>query len=284
MQAGTNEVWPINEPEKLEDSCIAFFLENIKLYIDRTDDSYTLKPGISFPHGLSDKILAHLVLHTKHLQNSDDNVFGIFNNRARTYLTSLPLRYTAVTPDQLEYLCTHPVREIDITYCSSLKAKYVDAINQTANTLKSLKLGGSDQLERLDCLLYGNEHLPIPLLLPDSRGDHNHFSKNGIIFHLPKLQSLSLRDVKTFSPADGVHMENDTLLDRVIRPLKGLTHLCLCNCQLEQTMVERIGNLDLPNLISLNLCDVLDGNVKALTNLCKLVKLRYILMSFSQLI
>ena len=273
--------WPANQPSSLEETCLDFFLENIFKFLDKTDDSYCLKNGITFPQGLSDKLLWKLINQSKHLQNPDDNVFGIFSNRASTILTDLPLRYSAVTPEQLDYLCLHPVREIDITYCQSIKSKYVDAINQSARLLRSLRLGGSDQFERLDFLLSDifddvqNENgLP-----PDEKGDrakviNGNANETDAIFNLPNLRSLSLRDIKSFRPMDGVQMNTVPLLDRLIRPLKSLTHLDLCECQLEKTTLMRIGDLNLPNLVSLSLSDVLNGCDGALDNLCKLTNLR----------
>lgn len=262
------DIWPVNAPSTLEDICITYFLDHIFKFLDRTDESYCLKSGITFPQGLSDKLLAKLVSHTKHLQDPDDHVFGIFNNRATTSLTELPLRYTAVSSEQLSYLCLHPVREIDIAYCTEIKGHFVKCVNQAQRTLRALQLGGYDQFERMEFLLDEEEDYP------SEQGDGANSFPQSAIFTLPNLRSLSLRDINAFRPIDGVYIENVPLIDRVIRPLKSLTHLDLCDCHLERKSLEEIGDLDLPSLISLSLCDVLNGCETALDNLSKLTTLR----------
>ncbi|XP_045198944.2 protein zer-1 homolog [Mercenaria mercenaria] len=266
------DIWPANTPSSLEDICIIYFLDHIFKFLEKTDDSYRLKQGITFPQGLSDKLLAKLVTHTKHLQDTDDNVFGIFNNRATTSLTELPLRYTAVSSDQLSYLCLHPLREIDIAYCSEIKGKFVKCINQAHRTLRVLQLGGYDQFERMEFLLEGDDQYSTP----SEQGDGARSLSQSAIFVLPNLRSLSIRDINAFRPIDGVYIENVPLIDRVIRPLKSLTHLDLCDCHLEKKTLEEIGDLDLPNLMSLSMCDVLNGCETALDNLCRLTTLRHL--------
>lgn len=266
------DMWPASTPSTLEDICITYFLDHIKKYLEKTDDSYRLKQGITFPLGLSDKLLAKIVSYTKYLQNSDDNMFGIFNNRATTNLTELSLRYTAVSSDHLSYLCLHPLREIDIAYCPEIKGNFVKCINQAHKTLRVLQLGGNDQFERMEFLLDGD----VRETLPGAQGDNadNISPSRSAIFVLPNLRSLSLRDINAFRPIDGVYIENVPLIERVIRPLKSLTHLDLCDCHLEKKTLEEIGDLDLPNLMSLSLCDVLNGCESALDNLSKLKTLR----------
>jgi hypothetical protein len=266
------DIWPPNAPSTLEDICLTYFLDHIFQYLDKTDDSYCLKQGITFPLGLSDKLLAKIVTHTKHLQSSDDNVFGIFNNRATTNLTELSLRYTAVSSDHLSYLCLHALREIDIAYCPEIKGNFVKCINQAHKTLRVLQLGGNDQFERMEFLLDGD----VQETVPSEQGDNacSLSQSRSAIFVLPNLRSLSLRDINAFKPMDGVYIENVPLMERVIRPLKSLTHLDLCDCHLEKKTLEEIGDLDLPNLLSLSLCDVLNGCEAALDNLCKLKTLR----------
>lgn len=267
MRSDEVDVWPVDMPATLEDTCITFFLDNIFQFLDKTDESYCLKPGITFPQGLSDKLLGKLVSHTKHLQDLDDHVFGIFNNRATTSLTELPLRYTAVSSDQLSYLCLHPLREIDIAYCPNIKSKFIKSINLAHRTLRVLQLGGNDQFERIEFLLDED--------FPSEQGDGANSLSQSALFTLPNLRSLSLKDINAFRPIDGVYIENVPLIDRVIRPLKSLTHLDLCDCHLERKTLEEIGQLELPNIISLGLCDVLNGCETALDNLCQLTTLRY---------
>lgn len=267
----TIDIWPVNSPSTLEDICITYFLDHIFEFLDKTDDSYCLKPGITFPQGLSDKFLAKLVSHTKHLHDPDDHVFGIFNNRATTSVTELPLRYTAVSAEQLSYLCLHPVRDIDIAYCQEIKGQFVKFLNQAHKTLRVLQLGGYDQFERMEFLLDEEQEY-----LPSEQGDCTKNYTQSAIFKLPNLRSLSLRDINAFRPIDGVYIENVPIIERVIRPLKSLTHLDLCDCHLERKTLEEIGDLDLPNLMSLSLCDVLNGCETALDNLCKLKTLRHL--------
>ncbi|KAL4218659.1 Protein zer-1 [Mactra antiquata] len=267
QQSDLTDVWPKNGPSTLEDICLTFLMDQLFQFLDKTDDSYCLRTGITFPQGLSDKLLAKLASTSKHLQTVNDNVFGIFNNRATTSLTELPLRYTAVTSNDLNYLCMHPVRDIDIAFCPEIKSHFVKAINQAHRTLRVLQLGGNDQFERFEFLL--DHH--------DEPGNHGDSSSNQeAIFTLPNLRSLSFRDIKSFRPIDGVYIENVPLIDRVVRPLKSLTHLDFSDCHLERKTLEQIGHLDLPNLISLSLCDVLNGCETALDNLAKLTKLRHL--------
>ena len=261
--------WPKNTPATLEDSCVTFVVGNIKAFVDKTDESYCLKQGITFPQGLTDKILAKIVCSTKLVQKTEDNLFGIFNNRATTCLTELPLRYTAVTCEQLDFLCQHPIRKLDITYCPEIKSEFVNAINQTSRTLQCLQLGGNDLLERMEILMKDKE-LDNP---PSDKGD-NCSNEVKSLFNLPNLRSLFLRDINAFKPIDGVYLENVTIMEQVIRPLKNLTHLDFCECQLDNLTLEQIGNLELPSLVSLNLCDTLNGNETALQNLNNLTSLR----------
>ncbi|WAR30526.1 ZER1-like protein [Mya arenaria] len=268
----SNEVdpWPINRPRTLEDTCILFLVNNIFKYLDPTDDSYCLKPGISFPQGLSDKILQNLVTSSKLLSDPSDNVFGMFNNRATTSLTELPLRYTAVTNEQLNFLCLHPIRKLDISYCSEIKSQFIDAINQASRTLQYLQIGGNDVIERLDYLLHEekdeNTHVK-------ERGDA---SQQKHTLDLPHLRSLCLREFQGFKPIDDMPVESHKIIERVIQPLRSLTHLdlYLCGWGLGQRFLIEIGNLDLPNLVSLTLCDTLNGSEQAFDNLMKLRKLR----------
>ncbi|XP_052789748.1 protein zer-1 homolog [Mya arenaria] len=270
----SNEVdpWPINRPRTLEDTCILFLVNNIFKYLDPTDDSYCLKPGISFPQGLSDKILQNLVTSSKLLSDPSDNVFGMFNNRATTSLTELPLRYTAVTNEQLNFLCLHPIRKLDISYCSEIKSQFIDAINQASRTLQYLQIGGNDVIERLDYLLHEekdeNTHVK-------ERGDA---SQQKHTLDLPHLRSLCLREFQGFKPIDDMPVESHKIIERVIQPLRSLTHLdlYLCGWGLGQRFLIEIGNLDLPNLVSLTLCDTLNGSEQAFDNLMKLRKLRHL--------
>jgi hypothetical protein len=262
------DVWPRNGPPTLEDICISYFLDNIYQFVIKTDDSYCLKQGITFPQGLSDKLLSKLVSHTKLLQNAEENYFGIFNNRATTNLSELPLRYTAVSAEQLKFLCLHPLRDIDISYCSEVKSDFVMSVNLASKTLHKLQLGGNDQFERMEFLINDDTDFP------KEYGDTANRASNSAIFHLPNLFYLSLRDINAFRPIDGVYIENVPIIERVIRPLKSLTHLDLCDCHLEKKTLEELGDLDLPNLMSLSLCDVLNGCETALDKLCNLKTLR----------
>lgn len=262
------DAWPPDTPASLEDCCISFFVENIFHFLDKTDNSYMLKPGITFPQGLSDKILSKIVTSIKFCQKAEDSVFGIFNNRATTCLTELPLRYTAVTCEELDFLCRHPIRKIDITYCHEITSEFVDSINQMSRTLHSLQLGGNDLLEKMEIQIKEEELEDMPTAHGDMRR-----SQKRPLFNLPILRSLSLRDINTFKPIDGIYRDKVTFLVQVIQPLKNLTHLDICECQLERT-VEQIGLLELPNLVSLNLCNSLNGNYTALRNIGNLKTLR----------
>jgi len=263
--------WPVNCPTTLEDICVTYFVKNIFIFLERTDDSYRLKPGISFPQGLSDKIMYKLVETSNWLNTSSNNVFGIFNNRATTSLTELSLRYTAVKTEHLEFLCLHPIRKLDISYCPQIKSKFIDAINQAGRTLQCLNMGGSDEIERLDYLLHEDEHEDFPGDRGDGRRDLTRHSLN-----LPHLRSLSLREFQGFKNMDGEPTSGHKVIEHVIAPLRNLTHLDLykCGLRLGASFVIEVGNLDLPHLVSLSLCDCLNGSEHALENLMKLKNLR----------
>jgi hypothetical protein len=114
------------------------------------------------------------------------------------------------------------------------------SVNLASKTLHKLQLGGNRQFERM--------------------------SKSAI-FHLPNLLYLSLRDINGYRLIVPI-------IERVIRPLKSLTHLDLCDCILEKHALVKLGDLDLPNLMSLSLCNVLNGCATALDKLCNLKTLR----------
>lgn len=270
-ESDITDEWPKNTPASLEDSCITYLVENLSRFVDKTDDSFCLKHGITFPQGLSDKLLSKIVNSSKLVNRTDSNVFGIFNNRATTCLTELPLRYTTVTCEQLDFLCRHPIRKIDITYCQEIKSEFVDAINQASRTLQSLQLGGNDVLERMEILMKEDELENLPTEQGDSCS-----RDTKPLFHLPNLRSLFLRDINSLIPIDGVYSDNVSIMEEVIRPLKNLTVLDICECHLGNKTLEQIGKLDLPNLLSLNLCDTLNGNEIALHNLNNLTSLRYV--------
>ncbi|KAH3798346.1 protein zer-1 homolog [Dreissena polymorpha] len=276
VHSSSDEVdpWPVNKPSSLEDLCIDFLVGNIFTFLNKTDESYCLKPGINFPQGLSDKILIKLAKYSKHLENPKDNVFGIFNNRATTSLTELPLRYTAVNNQQLKFLCLHPVRRVDISYCSEINSQFLDAINQTSKTLQYLQIGGNDIIARLDFILNESRQVEDQT---NASGDHDERLQN-MTLNLPHLRHLCLREFQGFKPIDDMPMESVRILERVIQPLRSLTHLdlYLCGWGLGQRFLIKLGNLDLPNLVSLTLCDTLNGCEPALDNLMKLRTLRHL--------
>ena len=275
------DVWPPNIPETLENLCLNYFVENIFKFLDEDEVdvfNYRFKPGISFPQGLSDKLLNRLITNTKHPYDPDLNLLSLFEDRGCTALTELGLRYTSVTCDQLAFLCAHPIRNLDISYCKAITSEsYVDAINHTCNTLRTLRIGGNAQFERLLHILTenGNRLNELPKFL--DRGDNPSINSHKEVFKLPNLCSLVLRDIK-FRTSEELYLSQQVpfFLQHVIQPLRKLTHLDLSECQFVHETLEEIGNLDLPLLVSLSLSDVINGHVAALDNLCngKLKKLR----------
>ena len=274
------DVWPPNIPETLENLCLDYFVENIFKFLGEEEDvfQYRFKPGISFPQGLSDKLLHKLITQTKHPYDPDLNLFSIFQDRNCTALTELNLRYTSVTSEQLAFLCSHPVRNLDISYCKAITSdSYVEAINKTSRFLKTLRIGGNVQFQRLLLILAENANAEKDLLKNLDRGDNASINSHKEVLKLPNLCSLVLRDIK-FRTSEEMYLAQQvpSFLQHVIQPLRKLTHLDLCECQFVHETLEEIGNLDLPCLVSLSLCDVLNGHVAALDNLCsgKLRQLR----------
>lgn len=274
------DVWPSNIPDSLEDLCLDYFVENIFKFLDEDEEHvsvYRFKPGISFPQGLSDKLLSRLITLTKHPFDPDLNLFSIFENRSCTVLTDLNLRYTSVTSEQLAFLCSHHIRNLDISYCKSITSdSYVDAINQTSSSLRTLRIGGNVQFQRLLLILAesAKSEIDVPKYL--DRGDSALVNSPKEVLKLPNLCSLVLRDIK-FRTSEEMYLAQQvpSFLQHVIQPLRKLTHLDLCECQFVHETLEEIGNLDLPCLVSLSLCDVLNGHVAALDNLCS-GKLRHL--------
>ena len=267
------DVWPSNIPETLENVCLDYFVENIFKFLDEDEVdvfNYRFKPGISFPQGLSDKLLHRLITHTKYPYDPDINLLSLFEDRTCTALTELNLRYTSVTCDQLAFLCSHPIRNLDISYCKAITSEsYVDAINQTCNSLRALRIGGNVQFERLLLILAENANRENELPKYLDRGDSPSINSHKEVLKLPNLCSLVLRDIK-FRTSEEMYLSQQvpSFLQHVIQPLRKLTHLDLCECQFVHETLEEIGNLDLPSLVSLSLSDVLNGHVAALDNLC----------------
>ena len=266
------DAWPPNIPETLENVCLNYFVENIFKFLDEDEVdvfNYRFKPGVTFPQGLSDKLLNRLITNTKHPYDPDLNLLSLFEDRTCSALTELGLRYTSVTCDQLAFLCSHPIRNLDISYCKAITSEsYVDAINQTCNSLRTLRIGGNVQFERLLLILAENANRlnELPKFL--DRGDNPSINSHKAVLKLPNLYSLVLRDIK-FRTSEELYLSQQvpSFLQHVIQPLRKLTHLDLCECQFVHETLEEIGNLDLPLLVSLSLSDVLNGHVAALDNL-----------------
>ena len=267
------DVWPPNIPETLENLCLDYFVENIFKFLDEEEDiyfQYRFKPGISFPQGISDKLLNKLITHTKHLYDPDLNLYSIFQDRNCTALTELNLRYTSVTSEQLAFLCTHPVRNLDISYCKAITSDtYIEAINKTSSSLRTLRIGGNVQFQRLLLILAENANAEKEEQRNLDRGDYVCVNSQKEVLKLPNLCSLVLRDIK-FRTSEEMYLAQQvpSFLQHVIQPLRKLTHLDLCECQFVHETLEEIGNLELPCLVFLSLCDVLNGHVAALDNLC----------------
>lgn len=270
------DVWPPNVPDTLENICLDYFVENIFKFLENYEEDtfifhYQFKPGVSFPQGLSDKVLNKLITQTKHPYDPELNLFSIFEDRSCTALTELNLRFTTVTCDQLAFLCAHPIRNLDISYCKSITSdSFVDAINQTSSTLRTLRIGGNEQFQRLLHVLVEHTKRENDLQKFLDRGDNISISSSSKeVLKLPNLHSLVLRDIK-FRNSQEMYMSQQvpSFLQLVVQPLRKLTYLDLSECQFVQETLEEIGNLDLPCLVSLSLSDVLNGHVPTFDNLC----------------
>lgn len=246
--------WPENNPETLEDLCLKVAAKNIVAYADKSIDGYTLKEGISLQHpSLCDKLFQSMYEEYP----TDLAWLKIFRDTSLTRLNRVNLSWRRIDTRDLEFICKHPIRELDLSNCH-LKWEHVLIINELGGTLLSLIIDDSFGLVQSLSETKDSTHV-----------DEGKFCIE-YVFKCPKLKKLLLRDAyfKNTSIEDGT-----SILPAILNPLKNLNSLDLSCCVFDIELLDSIDQLE--NLCSLYLSGVnIEDMLEALKTICKAKKLR----------
>lgn len=246
--------WPENDPETLEDLCLKVAAKNIDAYADKSVDGYTLKEGISLQHpSLCDKLFQSMYEEYP----TDLAWLKIFRDTSLTRLNRVNLSWRPIDTRALEFICKHPIRELDLSHCN-LKWKHVQIINKLGGTLLSLIIDDSFGLV---------QSLSETKVSTDT--DEEKFCTE-YVFKCPNLKKLLLRDAyfKNTLVEDGT-----SILPAILNPLKNLNSLDLSCCVFDIELLDSIDQLE--NLRSLDLSGVnIEDMLEALKTICKATKLR----------
>ncbi|XP_011455027.3 protein zer-1 homolog [Magallana gigas] len=254
--------WPENNPETLEDLCLKVAAKNIDAYADKSIDGYTLKEGISLQHpSLCDKLFQSMYEEYP----TDLAWLKIFRDTSLTRLNRVNLSWRRIDTRDLEFICKHPIRELDLSNCH-LKWEHVLIINELGGKLLSLIIDDSFGLVQSLSETKDSTHV-----------DEGKFCIE-YVFKCPKLKKLLLRDAyfKNTSIEDGT-----SILPAILNPLKNLNSLDLSCCVFDIELLDSIDQLE--NLCSLYLSGVnIEDMLEALKTICKAKKLRHLDLSGSE--
>ncbi|KAJ8321169.1 hypothetical protein KUTeg_001294 [Tegillarca granosa] len=254
--------WPPDVPSTLEDICLNYCVEHLENFITYRNQELSLIPNIILPADLCDKLF--FVLYEKFQPGT--SWMSIFSDPYRSQLGHVILKRCQVNSEQLNYICNHPLTELDLSFCKIYK-EFIGCINKLTRTLKTLKFEGSGS-----GLLEAIENT-IEETSPEACSDSAGVFGRDYIFNCPNLRVLSIRDVP-FQESSYGH----DILGTMLCPLIKLTHLDLSRCSIELQYMDCLE--ELKSLLSLNLHGVIISDLQeALHNICKVKTLRHLDLS-----
>ncbi|KAL1501347.1 hypothetical protein ABEB36_006682 [Hypothenemus hampei] len=191
-----------SEPKKLLDLCFDYINKNLETICEYTGYSgyLQLKPGISLPVEICEKLLA---IRSKSLHGVESNFINIFKDTNNTRLKRVRLRKNKILDHDLEVLLSHQLVELELTQSKELTHNCLRHITNYGMSLQSLSID-----QDVD-------------LFPQHIFDDVASWKTNYILNVPNLQKFTLRGCK------GLMGEFFSLL---LNPMVHLTHLDLSNC------------------------------------------------------
>ena len=134
----------VDEPENLQTQCIHYIAHQMECIATKTSDTWCLKPGISLPQVLCEKLLSTCVDLGVELE---DSLLHIFHDVSNTRLRRAFFRNSSkITDNGLEYILRHGLTELDISQCECLTPKTVEHINKYCKGLNTLLIGDSHSI------------------------------------------------------------------------------------------------------------------------------------------
>ena len=199
---------------------------------DAAADRYSLKPGITLPWNISERLLA-LWSESNMIE---EKFLHVFRNTERTKLKRLNLTQTCVNDTGLEWLMVHKPREVNIYQCEEVTSAALDIIQRHSDNLAML--------------FFGNNRHMINLCATDawmcSSAACNNCALNSL-YGCSHLQVLSIHGLHEY---ETVHHAN--FIKQMPADLKSrLVYLDLSKCEIDIS-----GISSFPNLSTLILYDV----------------------------
>uniref|UniRef100_A0AAY4CSW0 Protein zer-1 homolog n=1 Tax=Denticeps clupeoides TaxID=299321 RepID=A0AAY4CSW0_9TELE len=139
-----------DNPDSLMALCTDFCLRNLRRTMCYLGDrnKLTLRPDVFLPSEICDKLVnAYMeMVHTESSFEQQDGFFQLFSDPRSTRLTRVQLREDFVRDADLEAIRKQDLIELHLTYCNSLSARSLRALNSFCQTLVSLSLFGCNNI------------------------------------------------------------------------------------------------------------------------------------------